>query len=259
MYIALPQDTIYYRVEKLGRRAREILSGMGAFFRNGGRYNASRQRTVYASADALVPIAETAFHTALILQMKIGQTLPSTQSWLGPLITRSKLWSFRLDHPCRVVDLLDPGASSTFGYPGYVLWNPSHQHYVPTQDVMSTVFHHHHPPGNPVQGVQAPSVRSAPATSHCLPHQHVFFLLANQLRGLPGKITECWNLEIEFLDELGGSRSMSSTRINWLRPRFRILRVRGLPVPSAIPAYAPRLGALTIQPDVWNLLDIQFV
>ena len=63
MYLTLAQPTVYYRVEKKGRTAGQVLSGKGAFYGQpkGGRYNASRQRTVYASADALALIAETAF------------------------------------------------------------------------------------------------------------------------------------------------------------------------------------------------------
>ena len=269
MYLSLPQNTVYYRVEKIGRTAGEILSGKGAFFgrKKGGRYNASRQRTVYASADVLASIAEAAFYEAITWQMKIGQQLPINQPNLGNLISRLRLWAFQLNHVCRVVNLLDQQASATFGYPPYVLWNPSREDYLPTQDIMNSVFHHLHPPGPLLQGVQAPSVRSAPVNppphqQHILPayrpHQHVFILLANQQGGLPAQITDRWNLDLEFGDKNGSARSQKSAEISWLRPRFRILPLRSQLAANTIPAYPQRHGAHPIQPGIWNPLDIRF-
>ncbi len=269
MYLTLPQNTVYYRIEKVGRTAGEILSGKGAFFgrKKGGRYNASRQRTVYASADLLASIAETAYYEAVTRQMKIGQQLVANQNNLGDLISRMRLWAFQLNHVCRVVNLLAPQAPGTLGYPPYVLWNPSRDDYLPTQDIMDTVFHYPHQPGALVHGVQAPSVRSAivppplqqrPIPTAYRPHQHVFILLANQQGGLPAQIIDRWNLDIEFVDENGQSRAQTSAEINWLRPRFRILPLRGQHAANAIPAYPHRHGAQTIQPGAWNLLDIRF-
>jgi RES domain-containing protein len=248
MYITLPQNTTHYRVEKVGRKAVDVLSGMGAFFgrMKGGRYNGSRQRTVYVSADAFASIAEAAFYEALIWQTKIGQQLVVNQHTLGNLLSRQRLWALQLNHVCRVVDLLDPQAAQTFAFPPYVLWNPSRDDYLPTQDIMNRVFHHAHPPGALLQGVQAPSVRSAPVHTPVQhqavlpvyrPHQHVFVLLANQQGGLPAQIIDRWNLDIEFVDENGQSRSQTSAEINWLRPRFRILPLRGLPGANTIPRY----------------------
>jgi hypothetical protein len=269
MYVPLPQNTVYYRVDKIGRRATQALNGKGAFFgrKSGGRYNGSRQRTVYASADALASIAETAFYEGLEWQMKIGQQLVVNQANLGSLVSRKRLWAFQLNHACRVVDLLDPLASQTFGYPPYVLWNPSRDDYLPTQDIVNTIFHHHHPAGALVQGVQAPSVRSVavppaanqlPALPLYRPHQHAFFLTANQQGGLPAQIVNRWNLEVEFVDENSQSRSQASAEINWLRPRFRILPVHGHPAANNIPAYLYRHGAQNIQPGQWYWLDIRF-
>jgi hypothetical protein len=113
-----------------------------------------------------------------------------------------------------------------------------------------------------VQGVQAPSVRSVavpppphqqPAPVAYRPHQHVFFLTANQQAGLPAQMVESWNLEIEFVDENGQSRSQASAEVNWLRPPLR-----GQAAANAIPAYSQRHGALAIQPGAWNALDIRF-
>jgi RES domain-containing protein len=265
MYVQLPQTTVYYRVEKKGRTSAQVLSGTGAFFgrKNGGRYNGSRQRTVYASADALASIAEAAFYEALSWQMQIGQQLVANQQNLGNLMRPMRLWAFQLNHACRVVDLLDPAAAQTFAFPPYVLWNPSRDDYLPTQDIMNSVFHYAHPPGPVVQGVQAPSVRSvavpgpAPAPPY-RPHQHVFFLLVNQLAGLPAQIVDSWNLEIEFIDENGQSRSPASAEMNWLSPRFRILPLRGQLQANAIPPYAHRHGAQAIQPGGWTSIQIRF-
>jgi hypothetical protein len=269
MHITLPQNKVYYRVEKKGRTAAQVLSGYGAFYgqRGGGRYNASRQRTVYASADALTAIAEAAFYAALEWQMKIGQQLVANQNALGNLLSRMRLWAFQLKRACRVVNLLDPLAAQTFGYPAYVLWNPSRDDYLPTQDIMNMAFHHPHPAGALVQGVQAPSVRSVavppppqqhPVPAPYRPHQHIFFLTANQQAGLPAQMVDRWNLEIELVDENGQSRSQASAEVSWLRPRFRILPLRGQAAANAIPAYPQRHGGLAIQAGVWNALDSRF-
>jgi hypothetical protein len=55
MYIHLNAATLFYRVISPGRPWSDVLAGRGAYFGReyGGRYNRSRQKTVYASTDPL--------------------------------------------------------------------------------------------------------------------------------------------------------------------------------------------------------------
>lgn len=77
MYITLPAGSLFYRVIDPSLTWYDILAGKGAFHgaQWGGRYNASAQKTVYASTDPLVAITEYAFYEALKWQKKIAQTL----------------------------------------------------------------------------------------------------------------------------------------------------------------------------------------
>lgn len=60
-----PAGTRFYRVTDRGRSWGDVLSGAGAYFSFGGRYNRVHQRTIYAAEDPLVSIAEHAFHQAV--------------------------------------------------------------------------------------------------------------------------------------------------------------------------------------------------
>ncbi len=62
----------FYRVTEKRRPWPDVLSWAGAYFSSGGRYNRIHQKTVYASEDPLVSIAEYAFHVAVNLQKSIG-------------------------------------------------------------------------------------------------------------------------------------------------------------------------------------------
>jgi hypothetical protein len=72
----------FYRVTDRGRAWLDVLSGAGAYFSFGGRYNRVQQKTVYAAEDPLVSISEYAFHQAEDLQKFIGG---------GPLSTHPPL------------------------------------------------------------------------------------------------------------------------------------------------------------------------
>jgi hypothetical protein len=260
MYVSLPQTTVYYRVEKIGRRGADVLKGIGAFYCkvNGGRYNLSRQRTVYASADVLASITEQAFYDALEWRVAIGTRMLMNQP--SQFVREHRLWAFQLNRDCEVVDLLDTAAQHKFGYPGYVLFNPTNEHYRPTQELMDQVYKHAPPAGVMLQGVQAPSARSPiiAAAPPFQPHQHVFFLLAHQLHGLPGHVTDCWSLEIEFLDCNDHPVTRASAGVNWRQPRFRLKQAPRHPPAKPVPPYPLRPGAPLLNLNTWNTLEIQF-
>ena len=64
--------TLFYRVTEPRWSWSTVLSGAGAYFSPGGRYNRLHQKTIYAAEDPLVSIAEFAFHRAIHLQKLIG-------------------------------------------------------------------------------------------------------------------------------------------------------------------------------------------
>src|SRR5436305_8251307 len=67
-----PPGTRFYRVTDRGRSWPDVLSGAGAYFSFGGRYNRVHQKTVYAAEDPLVSITEYAFHQAVDWQRLVG-------------------------------------------------------------------------------------------------------------------------------------------------------------------------------------------
>jgi hypothetical protein len=260
MYITnLNAATLFYRVIGPGRHWNDVLAGRGAYFgrAHGGRYNRSRQKTVYASTDPLVAITEYAFYEALRWQEAIGTTALQHQHQLPPFRTapkkRPRLWSFHLTPPPTILDVTDPAAFNTFHHPPYVLVNPSSSSYVPTQDLMDAIFHH--PPllpGNPIQGVQAPSMRTPPVGNNRR-LQQVFVLAAKQNR-LPGVAVDSWDLDIEFLDAVGAPVTIHATAVNWHRPRFQLYPRGGA---GAIPALVHAPGGIAVyQPNVWHSLEI---
>jgi hypothetical protein len=204
-------------------------------------------------------ITEYAFYEALRWQGAIGTTALQNQRHLPPFRKvpkeRPRLWSFRLTPPPTLVDVTDPAAFNTFQHPAYVLTNPFHTAYVPTQDLMDAAFHHPPvPPGNPIQGVQAPSVRTPPAGNS--PRlQQVFVLGANQNR-LAGAAEESWDLDIEFLDAVGAPVTVHATAVDWHKPRFRLYPRGGA---GAIPALVQAVGGPAVyQPNVWYFLDLRY-
>jgi hypothetical protein len=262
MYVTnLSAATLFYRVIGPGRHWNDVLAGRGAYFGRtyGGRYNRSRQKTVYASTDPVVAITEYAFYEALRWQEAIGTTALQNQNQFPPFRTapkkRPRLWSFRLTPPPTIVDITDPAAFNTFHHPPYVLVNPSSRSYLPTQDLIDAVFHHPTAPGgNPLQGIQAPSVRTPPAGS-TRRVQQVFVLGANQNR-LPGVAVESWDLDIEFLDNAGQPVTIQASAVNWYRPRFQIYPRGGA---GAIPVSVQAPGGVAAYlPNAWYVLDILY-
>lgn len=262
MYLTLPATTLFYRVLSPGRPWTDILAGQGAYFGRpyGGRYNRSRQNTVYTSTDPLVALAEYAFYEGSRWQEIIGTTALRNQPHLLPFVTgsgtRPRLWCFRLAPPPTIIDVTDPAALHAFQHLPHTLLNPSSTYYAPTQDLMDAVFHHlPSPQGLKAQGVQAPSVRT-PRVGNYQPTQQVFVLAHNQRR-LPGTAGESWDLDIEFLDALtGATATPGSTRIDWARPRIRLHPRSGAGI---VPAFALRPGSVPYPPSVWHSIEINYV
>jgi hypothetical protein len=123
MYIDnLDPDTLFYRVSGPGRHWNDVLAGRGAYFgqANGGRYNASAQKTVYASPDPLVALTEFAFYQARRWQAAIGLAVLATQPpppFRSPAGRRPRLWAFQLTPPPVVIDVTDAAAYNTFHHP----------------------------------------------------------------------------------------------------------------------------------------------
>jgi RES domain len=163
-----PRGTRFDRVTDRGRSWPDVLSGAGAYFSFGGRYNRVLQhRTVYTSEDPLVSIAEAAFHQAVDWQTLIGGGPLSAQPPLPspplPLVSEHFLWCFTLRNAPQVVDVEDPVALHTFQHRAYELLNPSSEDYHRTA-MMADLIRHHPDPQHPVAGgILAPSVR-APAS-----------------------------------------------------------------------------------------------
>jgi hypothetical protein len=125
--------TQFYRVTDRGRSWPDVLSGAGAYFSFGCRYNRVHQKTVYMAEDPLVSITEYAFHQAVDLQMLIGGGPLSAQPPLPspplPLVSEHFLWSFTLQNAPPVVDVEDPispGVSSPLrcGRPAALVTSP---------------------------------------------------------------------------------------------------------------------------------------
>src|SRR3954470_17152668 len=104
MYVTLPAGTTLYRAIRRNTRQPAVLAGPGAFYGRsyGGRYNASRQATVYTAGDPLVALTERAFYEGLTWQDTLAATLlaqlphPPARP---PLVATFRLWGFRLNRP----------------------------------------------------------------------------------------------------------------------------------------------------------------
>jgi RES domain len=246
--------TLFYRVTEQDRSWPDVLSGTGAYFSVGGRYNRIHQKTVYAAEDPLVSIAEAAFHRAIYLQNVIGGG-PLSEGPVNPpdLPLRSDhlLWCFTLGIAPRLVDVEDPVALQTFRHRPYELLNPSSQDYHRTAMLADLIRNHcirHHPiPG----GILAPSVRT-PDSPGYTPRQHIFFV-PHDVLALPGTQVLRWTLTIEFRDTAGQSVTHSTRDIDWSRPWVRLGGAR-----RPVPAYTQRPGAHPFKPGTWYQIAVKF-
>jgi len=249
MLVRLPPGTLLYRVTETSRNWADVISGNGAYFSSGGRYNRVQQRTVYASRSPLVAIAEVAAHQALDgWQPRIGLGTLSSQSPLPPpqlpLVSEHFLWSFRLDADCELVDLDDSQAQTTFGHSFYELRNPSQSHYERTARVADLVRRHRGTRAT-VEGIIAPSVRCS-STNAGLPQQIVLFVPPSNL--IQASLTGQWKLELEFRDSRGQSIVSRSRDIDWSRPWFRLSN----PSPPAPRPRSPN------RLNVWHQFDVKY-
>jgi hypothetical protein len=247
-----PPGTPFYRVTSGGLPWTDVLSGAGAFFSVGGRYNRVHQKTVYAAEDPLVSIAEYAFHQGVELQQSIGGgPLSAHPPRLGPplpLISEHFLWCFTLQNVPQVVDVEDPVAMHTFQHRPYELLNPSSDSYHRTAMLADLIRHHPNPQQPVVGGILAPSVRT-PLSPGYIPRQHIFFVPHNVL-AIPGARVRRWTLAIEFADATGQSVTAQTRDIDWARPWFRLSGARALAQrPHPHPPYTP---------GTWYQLEIKF-
>jgi hypothetical protein len=246
--------TPFYRATDQSLSWPGVLSGAGAYFSAGGRYNRIHQKTVYATEDPLVSIAEYAFHRAVYLQKVIGGG-PLSASPLDPprlpLISDHLLWCFTLGIAPRMVDVEDPVALQTFGHRPHELLNPSSKDYHRTAmlaDLIRKAGIAHHPiPG----GILAPSVR-APACPGYHPRQHIFFVPHDSL-ALSGIQVRRWKLTIEFRDTAARSVTTRTRDIDWSRPWVRLGGAR-----RPVPAFARRPGSHPLMPGTWYQVEVKF-
>jgi hypothetical protein len=250
-----PPGTPFYRVTDRGRTWPDVLSGAGAYFSFGGRYNRVQQRTVYAAEDPLVSIAEYAFHQAVDLQRLIGGGPLSSHPPLLPpplpLVFEHFLWCFTLQNAPQVIDVEDPVAIHTFHHRLYELLNPSREDYHRTAMLADLIRHHPNPQHPIAGGILAPSVRT-PSSGGYTPQQHIFFVPHNAL-AIPGALIRRWRLSIEFVDPALQQVTLATRNIAWNRPRFR---VRGAHAP--VPAFANRPHSHAFVPGTWYQTEINF-
>jgi RES domain len=119
MFHVLPAGARLYRATDIGRTWQDVVSGVGSYFTTGGRFNRVQQRTVYASTQALVSIAESAAHIAVDRwQPRIGRgflgVLPALTAPVPPLVSEHWLWEFTVDTDMQLIDVESPAALATF-------------------------------------------------------------------------------------------------------------------------------------------------
>lgn len=249
-----PAGTRFYRVTERGRAWPDVLSGAGAYFTFGGRYNRTQQKTVYASDDPLVSITESAFHQALDWQERIGGGTLSAPAPLAapalPLVSQHFFWCFTLANPPALVDVEDPAARNMFQHRPHELLNPS-QDYQRTAILADRIRQYPAPAQPAAGGILAPSVRT-PANGPYIPRQHILFVPHNVL-AIPGTQVRRWKLTVEFLDVAGQQVTAATRDIDWARPRFRL---GGAHLP--VPAYPPRPNSHPIVPGNWYPIEIRF-
>jgi hypothetical protein len=177
-----------------------------------------------------------------------------------------RLWGFRLNQPLTVIDVEDPIALAAFQHPPYVLRNPSHNFYRPTQDLMDAVYHHPPgPQGQVAQGVKAPPVRT-PRAGGFQPYQYVFVLAPRQ-RQLPADIEDSWTVDVQFCDEAGGVPpagqqgqpvTLHTPHVSWRRPQVRLQARYGPTAGAGLPAYPYRPGAVAFPVNTWHTIEIDY-
>lgn len=258
MFYTPPAGTHYYRVTARGRVWADVLSGAGAFFSFGGRYNRVQQKTVYAAEDPLVSITEYAFHLAVDLQMLLGGGPLSTHPPLVapplPLASEHFLWCFRLHSAPQLVDVEAPLAIHTFHHDPYELMNPTCRDYHRTVMLADQIRHHPNPHNPVADGILAPSVRTLPSPGY-IPQQHILFVPHNVV-AIPGTQVRRWRLTIEFTDMADQEVTPATRDIDWVHPRFRL---GGAVLP--VPAFAPRPHAQPFVPGAHAVpypLEIKF-
>jgi hypothetical protein len=249
MYRRVGTRTRFYRVTDFGRTWQEVISGAGAYYSSGNRYNRIQQRTVYASADPLVAITECAFHRAETWQISIGQgslgVLPPIPRPSLPLVSEHWLWCFTLNTAMQLVNLFSQAARAAFPHSRYELFNPSAA-YRTTADLADVIRLHPHPqkPGAFVDGLLAPSVRTPSGTTY-RPKQHIFFVPPNQLT-ISATLVTRWRLTLEFADSNDQSVRIKSRDIDW-RHFWLYLDQNA----AAVPAYSQHPNPQAFTPTTW--------
>ena len=256
MYRTAAKGMPFYRVTDVGRTWQDVISGVGSCFSSGGRYNRVRQPTVYASADPLVSITESAFHRALKWQMSIGQgslsVLPALPPPTPPLVSEHWLWCFTLNTALRLVNIDTPAARAAFPHSRYELFNPS-EAYRTTADLADAICHHPNPhnPGALVDGILAPSVRTPGTGSYC-PQQHIFFVPPNQLT-IPTTMVNRWRLTLEFADSNNRSITAKSRDVDWGNLWFTLDQNA-----AAVPAFPQHPNPQAFTPNTWFEFAIKY-
>jgi len=255
MFDWLAAGTTLYRVTDIGRSWNDVISGNGAYYTFGNRYNRIQQRTVYAALDPFVSLAESAAHKAIDhWQPSIGGDYlhvspPLLQSPVPPLVSEHWLWSFTTTAGLQLLRLEDPQAEATFGFHVYELLSPSVA-YRRTADLADRIRRHPCPnsPRGRVDGILAPSVRT-PATSMDLPKQVVLFLPVGA-QTIGARQRRRWRLQIEFRDCAGQSVNARTRDIDWSNPWFQLSASR-----ASVPAFPPRSS---IRPGDWHQFGIKY-
>ena len=251
MFHLLAAGTRLYRVTGIGRTWQDVVSGVGSYYTAGGRYNRVQQRTVYAAADPLVSLAESAVHVIIDhWQPRIGRGPLSVQQALPaavpPLVSEHWLWCFTVNADLQLVDAEDPAARALFNHRLYQLLNPSVA-YRATADLADAIrlYPHPHIPNRSVDGILAPSVR-APSLRRYIPQQHVLFVPPDQLT-IPAMLVRRWRMELEFADDAGRSVDANTRVIDWAHPWFRLSNNR-----ASVPAFRQRPNSLPFAPGTWH-------
>ena len=243
----LPQVPLY-RATIRGRSWGELLKGEGAYYTNGGRYNAIDQLTVYASDDPVVAISECCYYEARAAQSAIGNNFhphPSTY----PLVSENILWCFTLVYPVMLIDLLSPLARKAFSYGRSILTIPSHD-YGATQHLASTIRGYPNPAKPIAGGLRAPSARAV--NPHGAATQIVLFpRMGREIKAV--KIERC-NLTVQFLDDAGKPVTTETEYIDWSNPRIQIHGGN-----NAASLISGCLGGASIPRLSWQTIPIRFV
>jgi hypothetical protein len=257
MFHLLPAGTRLYRVTDVGRTWQNVVSGVGSYFTAGGRYNRVQRRTVYAAADPLVAIAESAVHEAIDRwQPRIGRGPLGVPQALSPpvppLVSEHWLWCFTVGVDVQLVDVENPAARAVFRRYLYELLNPSTA-YRTTADLADAVRLHPHPhlANARVDSILAPSVRTPPAPRY-VPRQQVLFIPPNRLTIRATRVRR-WRMTLEFADHAGRSVNGNTRVIDWANPWFRLGGGR-----ASVPPYAQRPNAQAIAPGIWHRFRVKY-